>query len=165
MGYLYILPCESATVRVNAPTSMRSIGLIREGKVPADNRVPLTPAQCKWLHKNAPGINIVVQSSNSRCFKDQEYEHAGIEVRDDISSCDILLGIKEVPVGQLIEGKTYLFFSHTKKKQPQNKSLLQEILRKKITLIDYECLEHDDGQAPEGPEAPATATAAQGDEA
>jgi alanine dehydrogenase len=125
---------------------MLSIGLIREGKVPADNRVPLTPAQCKWLHKNAPGIKIVVQSSNSRCFKDHEYEHAGIEVREDISSCDVLLGIKEVPVSQLIEGKTYLFFSHTKKKQPQNKSLLQEILRKRITLIDYECLEHEDGQ-------------------
>jgi saccharopine dehydrogenase (NAD+, L-lysine forming) len=56
------------------------------------------------------------------------------------------LGIKEVPVGQLISGKTYLFFSHTKKKQPYNQQLFRAILDKKITLVDYECLEHEDGQ-------------------
>jgi hypothetical protein len=56
------------------------------------------------------------------------------------------LGIKEVPVKELIPGKTYLFFSHTKKKQPHNQALLRSILEKKITLIDYECLEHEDGQ-------------------
>ena len=31
---------------------MIKIGLIREGKIPADNRVALTPAQCKWIHNN-----------------------------------------------------------------------------------------------------------------
>ncbi|MBI5858595.1 MAG: alanine dehydrogenase [Sphingobacteriales bacterium] len=122
------------------------IGLIREGKIPADNRVALTPAQCKWIQKNAPGIQIIVQSSLVRCFSDREYLLAGAEVRDDISECDILLGIKEVPVSQLIPDKTYLFFSHTKKKQPHNQKLLQTILEKNITLIDYECLEHEDGQ-------------------
>jgi hypothetical protein len=71
---------------------------------------------------------------------------AGAEVKDDLSDCDILLGIKEVPVLQLLAGKTYLFFSHTKKKQPKNQKLMQAILERKITLIDYECLEHEDGQ-------------------
>lgn len=122
------------------------IGLIREGKSPADNRVALTPAQCKWIHKNAPGITIVAQSSEGRCFSDREYQLAGAEVADDLSDCDILLGIKEVPVQQLIPGKTYMFFSHTKKKQPHNQKLLKAILEKNITLIDYECLEHEDGQ-------------------
>jgi alanine dehydrogenase len=125
---------------------MTRIGLIREGKIPADNRVALTPPQCKWIHKNSSEVRIVAQSSASRCFSDREYEMAGVEVKEDISDCDILLGIKEVPVAQLIPGKTYLFFSHTRKKQPHNQGLLKAILANKITLIDYECLEHEDGQ-------------------
>ena len=99
---------------------MPRIGLIKEGKTPADNRVALTPAQCKWIQKNAPGLSITAQSSPVRCFSDKEYQLAGVEVSDHVSHCDILLGIKEVPVEQLIPQKTYLFFSHTKKKQPQN---------------------------------------------
>ena len=125
---------------------MTRIGLIREGKIPADNRVSLTPAQCKWIHKNAPQVQIIAQSSPHRCFSDREYQSAGVEVKEDMSDCDILLGIKEVPVDQLLAGKTYLFFSHTKKKQPHNQKLLWAILDKNIRLIDYECLEHEDGQ-------------------
>jgi len=121
------------------------IGLIREGKIPADNRVALTPAQCKWIHKNSLEVRIVLQHCEYRCFTDKEYILAGVEVREDMSDCDILFGIKEVPVNMLIEGKTYLFFSHTKKLQPGNKNLLQAIMKKNITLIDYECLEHEDG--------------------
>jgi len=125
---------------------MLRIGLIKEGKIPADNRVALTPAQCKWIHKNLKDIVIVAQASNYRCFSDKEYLMAGAMVQEDMSDCDVLLGIKEVPINNLIPGKTYLFFSHTKKKQPHNQKLLQTILEKKITLIDYECLEHEDGQ-------------------
>lgn len=125
---------------------MTRIGLIREGKIPADNRVALTPSQCKWILKNPEEVSISVQSSGSRCFSDREYQLAGAVVKEDLSDCDILFGIKEVPVDQLLPGKTYLFFSHTKKKQPHNQQLLEAILDKKITLIDYECLEHDDGQ-------------------
>jgi alanine dehydrogenase len=125
---------------------MLKIGLIREGKTPCDNRVALTPAQCRWLHKNSDAAKIIVQHSDSRCFTDIEYLAAGIEVKEDISECDIFLGIKEVPETQLVPGKTYLFFSHTKKAQPHNKKLFQAILKNKITLIDYECLTHADGQ-------------------
>jgi saccharopine dehydrogenase (NAD+, L-lysine-forming) len=125
---------------------MLVIGLIREGKVPADNRVALIPAQCKWLVKHFPDIRILVQSSANRCFGDEEYEHAGIEVTNDLSSCDLLLGIKEVPVDQLIANKKYLFFSHTRKKQPHNQLLMHAMMDKGITLVDYECLEHTDGQ-------------------
>jgi saccharopine dehydrogenase (NAD+, L-lysine-forming) len=125
---------------------MTRIGLIREGKKPADNRVALTPAQCKWILKNSNEITIAAQSSTGRCFSDKEYTMAGVEVKEDLGDCDILMGIKEIPTDQLIAGKTYLFFSHTKKKQPHNQQLLRTILDKKITLIDYECLEHDDGQ-------------------
>lgn len=125
---------------------MTRIGLIREGKIPADYRVALTPAQCKWIHKSSNNIRIIVQSSESRCFTDREYSTAGVEVQDTIDDCDILIGIKEVPIDQLVPGKTYLFFSHTKKKQPHNQKLLRAVLDKKIKLIDFECLEHEDGQ-------------------
>ncbi len=125
---------------------MTRIGLIREGKIPADNRVALTPAQCKWIHKNAAHVKVITQSSIARCFSDKEYLSAGVEIKDDLADCDILLGIKEVPVDELIPNKTYLFFSHTKKKQPYNQKLLRAILDKNIRLVDYECLEHDDGQ-------------------
>lgn len=125
---------------------MLTLGLIREGKTPADNRVALTPAQCKWVHKNVANLRIAVQSSPNRCFTDKEYRSAGVDVVEDMSSCDILFGIKEVPVGDLIPNKTYLFFSHTKKAQVHNQKLMHAMVEKKITLIDYECLTHDDGQ-------------------
>lgn len=125
---------------------MLTIGLIREGKTPADNRVALTPSQCKWVHKNSKDVRIVVQSCSTRCFTDREYQLAGVAVREDMSDCDILFGIKEVPIAMLLPGKTYLFFSHTKKKQAHNQPLFHSLMEKGITLIDYECLEHDDGQ-------------------
>lgn len=124
---------------------MLVIGLIREGKIPADNRVALTPSQCRWILKNTD-FKIFVQPSSTRCFEDHEYERAGAIVQDDLSNCDLLLGIKEVPAGMLIADKTYMFFSHTKKAQPYNQKLMHTMVEKKITLIDYECLEHDDGQ-------------------
>jgi alanine dehydrogenase len=125
---------------------MIRIGLLREGKIPADNRVALTPAQCKWIHKNSDQVKVVAQASSDRCYSDREYLSAGAEVKESLENCDILLGIKEVPQKELISGKTYLFFSHTKKKQSYNRAMFHSILDKKITLIDYECLEHDDGQ-------------------
>ena len=124
---------------------MLKIGLIREGKLPTDNRVALTPAQCKWLHKNFTDIKISVQQCSNRCYNDKEYLQAGIEVKEDMQDCTILMGIKEVPVEMLIPNKTYLFFSHTKKLQPYNQQLIKAIADKNITLIDYECLEHEDG--------------------
>jgi alanine dehydrogenase len=125
---------------------MLVIGLIKEGKVPADNRVALIPAQCRWLLKHIPDIRIIVQSSPHRCFTDQEYRNAGVEVTEDMSECSLLLGIKEVPADMLLDGKTYLFFSHTKKKQSYNRQLFHAMMDKQITLVDYECLEHEDGQ-------------------
>lgn len=125
---------------------MIRIGLLKEGKTPPDNRVALTPAQCKWLQKNFPNIQIAVQSCEHRCFSNKEYERSGIEVVEDVNDCQILFGIKEVPVNILLHNKTYLFFSHTRKKQPYNQKLLQTIIEKNSTLIDYECMEHEDGQ-------------------
>ena len=125
---------------------MPVIGLIKEGKVPSDNRVALTPKQCRYLLDQFPDWDIIVESSPNRCYKDREYQKEGIKVVEDISMADILFGIKEVPKDQLIANKKYLFFSHTKKAQTYNKALFHVMMDKNITLIDYECLEHEDGQ-------------------
>jgi saccharopine dehydrogenase (NAD+, L-lysine forming) len=125
---------------------MIRIGLLREEKIPADNRVALSPAQCKWLQRKFPQVKIVVQHAPNRCYSDREYVQSGIEVTSDMNDCSILLGIKEVPPEKLLWNKTYLFFSHTKKKQPYNQRMLQMLMQQQNTLIDYECLQHEDGQ-------------------
>jgi len=120
------------------------IGLIREGKIPPDKRVAFTPLQAQEIEQRFPNVKIICESSDIRCFKESEYQKVGIAI-GDVSECDILVGIKEVPIKNLLEEKTYLFFSHTMKKQPYNKRLLQEVLRKKIQLIDYEALKDVQG--------------------
>lgn len=120
------------------------IGIIKEEKVPQDARVPLTPHQCAEV--NGLGVHkVVVQSSNVRCFSDSEYVHDGVSLTDKVEDCDILLGVKEIPIDSLIPNKTYFFFSHTIKKQKYNKNLLKAILEKNITLIDYEVLTDSNG--------------------
>lgn len=117
-----------------------SIGLIREGKIPADHRVPLTPKQCEYVQKNYPNVEIVVQPSDVRAFKNEEYERLGIKLNEDLSECAIIMGVKEVNVSDLIPNKKFMFFSHTIKKQPYNRKLLRAILENNIQLIDYELL-------------------------
>jgi alanine dehydrogenase len=116
------------------------IGLLKETKIPPDNRVPLSPKQCRRIEKEFPGVRIIAEPANNRCFKDKEYTDEGIEVNEDLSNCDVLMGVKEVDPARLIPGKTYFFFSHTIKKQHYNKHLLKAILDKHVRLIDYETL-------------------------
>lgn len=125
---------------------MLRIGLIRERKKQPDERVPFTPQQCAYIQAANPALKIVVEPSPSRCFTDAEYAAAGIELVDDLSNCDILMGIKEVPADKLIPGKTYFFFSHTKKKQPHNQGLMHALIQNRVKLIDYECLTYSDEQ-------------------
>jgi saccharopine dehydrogenase (NAD+, L-lysine-forming) len=116
------------------------IGIVRETKIPFDTRVPLTPPQCSIVQEEFKGIRIYVQPSTHRCFTDESYNNAGITVQENLNECDLLLGVKEVRIETLIPDKTYLFFSHTTKKQEHNRKLLSEIIKNRITLIDYEML-------------------------
>lgn len=116
------------------------IGILKETREPKDNRVPLTPSQCAIWKEENPDAEIYVQPCNYRCYSNEEYRYHGIELKNDLSDCDILLGVKEIPPQYLLEGKTYLIFSHTIKKQQHNQQLLQAVLEKKIRLIDWEAL-------------------------
>lgn len=119
------------------------IGILREGKVPPDYRVALTPNDCIKLKNLHPNIELQVQSSSNRAYKDEEYIKAGVEVVESVENCDVLLGVKEVPVDALIAEKTYFYFSHTIKKQRYNRLLLQTMIQKNIRMIDYETLVDD----------------------
>jgi alanine dehydrogenase len=116
------------------------IGIIKERKNPPDRRVVLSPKKCKEILKEYPQLTIKVESSDIRVFSDQDYMKQGIEVVNDVSDCDVLLGVKEVPIKSLIENKSYFFFSHTIKKQPYNRKLLQAIITKNIKLYDHETI-------------------------
>ena len=122
------------------------IGLLNEEKIPIDRRVPLTPMQCNKFRKTYPNVDLVVQSSNTRCFSDDQYISEGIEVVQDLKDCDILLGIKEVPINMLIANKTYFYFSHTIKMQPYNRDLLIKMLEMNIQMVDYEVLKDKNGK-------------------
>lgn len=121
------------------------IGILREGKVPPDKRVPLTPEQCVEVMKKFEGTEIVVQPSPIRAFKDEDYTDLNITVNEDLSTCDVIMGVKEVNIEDLIPNKHFFFFSHTFKKQPYNRDLLNAILAKKIQLTDYEVLTKQNG--------------------
>ncbi|GGA82044.1 alanine dehydrogenase [Flavobacterium palustre] len=115
-------------------------GIIKERKTPADKRVVFSPSALVKLKTLYPEVSIKVESSSVRTFTDEEYQNLGIEVTNDISDCDVLFGVKEVPVEDLIPKKSYFFFSHTIKKQPHNRALLQALLAKNIDFYDHETI-------------------------
>lgn len=121
------------------------LSIIKERKNPPDKRVVLSPDACKTLLNTFPDLNIKVESSKNRTFTDNEYQKKGIDVVDDISDCDVMLGVKEVPIDALIANKKYFFFSHTIKKQPYNRDLLNAVLDKKIELFDHETITNEKG--------------------
>lgn len=125
---------------------MLKIGLIKEGKTPPDSRVAMTPEQCIEVQKSLPGTEVIIQPSPNRCIPDQDFLDKDLNMSNDLSNCDVLLGVKEVPIDQLIEKKTYFFFSHTKKKQPYNQKLMHALIEKKIRMIDYEAMTYEDGK-------------------
>ncbi len=122
------------------------IGLKKERKNPPDKRVVLPPQVCVKAMSMYPELQIVAESSDIRAYTDQEYRDKGIEVTDDISDCDVILGVKEVPIDALIPNKKYFFFSHTIKHQAYNRKLLQAILKKNIELYDHEVITDENHQ-------------------
>ena len=124
---------------------MIKFALIKERKTPPDRRVVFSPQTLKEAVKKFPEADFKVESSDIRIFSDEEYRDAGFEVSEDVSDCDVLLGVKEVPLPALIPNKKYFFFSHTIKKQPYNRDLLREILKKNIELYDHEVIVNQTG--------------------
>lgn len=125
---------------------MINIGILRETKIPADNRVVLSPEQIAKLEKEYPQLRFFVQSSKERIFSDEEYREAGVEVVGELSNCQYLFGVKEANIECLLNNKHYFFFGHIAKMQQYNKPLLQSMVDKEITFTDYEYLTDDQGK-------------------
>lgn len=124
---------------------MIKYALIKERKTPPDRRVVFSPNKLKEVVQKFPEASFKIESSDIRIFTDQEYKDAGFEVSEDISDCEVLLGVKEVPLPDLIPKKKYFFFSHTIKKQAYNRDLLREVLKKDIELYDHEVVVKKNG--------------------
>lgn len=120
-------------------------GIIEERKNPPDRRVVLPPKACQKVLSAHTHAELIVEPSPIRVFTDEEYQEVGIEVAPKMEECDVLLGVKEVPIDDLIPNKKYFFFSHTIKKQPYNRKLLQAILEKNIELYDHEVITNSKG--------------------
>lgn len=120
-------------------------GIIKERKNPPDRRVVFSPERLKELKEDFPQAEIKVESSDIRVFSDDQYANLGLNVSLDVSDCDVMIGVKEVPIDALIPNKKYFFFSHTIKKQPYNRKLLKAILDKNIELYDHEVITKENG--------------------
>ncbi|WP_339610408.1 NAD(P)-dependent oxidoreductase [uncultured Planktosalinus sp.] len=119
--------------------------LIKERKNPPDRRVVFSPEKCQEVSLKFPNAQFIAERSDIRVFSDDAYRVKGIAVSDDVSGCDVMLGVKEVPISALIPNKKYFFFSHTIKKQSYNRALLQAILAKNIELYDHETIVNESG--------------------
>ncbi len=117
-----------------------NLAIIKERKSPPDRRVVFSPKACQNLLKKYPLLNICVEPSNIRAYRNEQYVKADLNLTSNISECDVFLGVKEVPIEALIPNKSYFFFSHTIKKQAYNRKLLKAILDKNITLYDHEVI-------------------------
>ena len=117
-----------------------TFGIIKERKNPPDRRVVFTPEELVRLQQYYPEAKIKVEASDIRVFDDAAYQEVGLDVTTDMSDCNVLIGVKEVPTEALIPNKKYFFFSHTIKKQVHNRKLLQAILTKNIELYDHETI-------------------------
>ena len=120
-------------------------GIIKERKNPPDRRVVFSPEKLQEFKEKFSKATIKVESSDIRIFPDQAYKDVGLDVTENMSDCDVLLGVKEVPIDALISNKKYFFFSHTIKKQPYNRKLLRAILEKNIELYDHETIVRENG--------------------
>ncbi|RLN49072.1 hypothetical protein BBJ29_006864 [Phytophthora kernoviae] len=122
----------------------KCVGIVREVYNKWERRAPLTPSHVRELVQR--GVQVLVQPSTARVFSDEQYVRAGATLSEDLGLASVIVGVKQVPEPELLEDKTYLFFSHTIKAQPENMALLDTVLHRRVTLIDYECIK-DKGQA------------------
>ena len=116
----------------------RTIGIVREVYSKWERRSPFTPENVKALV--AQGLRVLVQPCNKRVFANFEYKQAGAELVDDLEPACTIFGVKQVPVEKLLPDRTYVFFSHVIKAQPENMNLLDSLLEQNIRMIDYECI-------------------------
>jgi saccharopine dehydrogenase (NAD+, L-lysine-forming) len=121
------------------------LGIRREDKNPWERRVPLIPVHARELLRQLP-LGIIIQPSPIRVFSDEDYRREGVTVSEDLSLCSIVLAVKEIPEDFFLDGRAYVFFSHTIKGQSHNMPMLQRMIERRATLVDYEKILDDKGR-------------------
>lgn len=114
-----------------------NIGIRHEDKYLMEKRAPITPYHAARLIKEQQ-LEIFVEKSDKRIFKENEYIEAGAQMVDHLKNCKVIFGVKEIPESYFEEGKTYIFFSHVIKGQEYNMPMLKRMKELKCNLIDYE---------------------------
>lgn len=114
--------------------------IIKERKNPPDRRVVFSPEKLAEAREQFPNAEFIVESSDIRIFPDSAYSDLGFKVTDDVSDADVMIGVKEVPIDNLIPNKKYFYFSHTIKKQPYNRELLKAMLERNMEMYDHETI-------------------------
>ena len=104
------------------------IGIRRADKNKWEKRVPLIPEDVRYL-KNKFGIHTLIQPSNIRAYKNEDYKIAGAEVVENIHKANTIFAVKEIPLHFYRKNKTYIFFSHTIKGQDYNMPLLKKMMK------------------------------------
>ncbi len=143
LSYARCLPKQHFAV-ISRPSSQYVgngiVGVLREQHNMWERRAPITPQQVLQLKKKHPNFKVIVQPCSRRIFSDKEYEEVGAELRDDLSSASLIVGVKAPPATTLLNEKSYMFFAHIIKAQPYSMPLLDAMLEKKVRLFDYECI-------------------------
>ncbi len=121
------------------------IGIRKENKYPTEKRAPISPAQVEYLVREKK-VKVTIEPSEQRVYRDEEYRQAGAEISEDLNGCNLIFGVKEIPVESFLPDRAYCFFSHTIKGQPYNMPMLQHILETGVTLIDYEKVTNEAGK-------------------
>jgi alanine dehydrogenase len=127
------------------PILFMKFAIIKERKNPPDRRVVFSPEKLAGARSQFPEAEFIVESSDIRIFPDEAYKALGFKVTEDVSDCDVMIGVKEVPIENLIPNKKYFYFSHTIKKQPYNRKLLIAMLEKNIEMYDHETIVNKSG--------------------
>lgn len=135
----------TTTTTNHSASDVKIIGIVREIKNKWERRCALTPREVSVLTKDGK-IRVLVQPSPNRCYTDEDFIEAGAEIQEDLTPCQVIFGVKEVPMENILPNKTYFFFTHTIKAQDYNMPLLDAMLEKKIRMVDYECIREKEPQ-------------------
>jgi len=114
-----------------------TIGLRREDRYEWERRTPLIPEHVHAL-RDEFGIDIIVQSSSKRVYRDDEYRSLGASVVEELKDRRVIVGLKEISLDAIAEDTVYTFFSHTVKGQAFNMPMLRRLMERRCTVIDYE---------------------------
>ena len=125
---------------------MKQLYLRKETKE-KEHRTPLTPCDCATLIEN--NYEIQFEPSDTRCYKDEEYESAGCVPAsiDEMDSSAIIMGLKEFDMTKTaLLNKKHFYFSHAFKGQENSHVIINNFQENGGYIYDYEYIVDENGR-------------------